>query len=125
MRCATAPSTFVEAFSSCSSGSRRIRAICGSPPSRKRLVRAQAKGVFDKRAGEKKVTSNTPAGKNLISPKPLYAKGEEPWYINAETGKAPAYLQIIVFMASQLFVGLVMQPFAVWYGQLFEPFLNK
>ena len=29
------------------------------------------------------------AGVNLINPKPLYAKGEEPWYIDKETGKAP------------------------------------
>jgi hypothetical protein len=30
-----------------------------------------------------------------------------------------------VFMASQLFVGLVMQPFAVWYGELFDPIINR
>ena len=57
---------------------------------------------------------------NLINPKPLYEKGEEPWWIDPETGKAPGYLQLTVFMASQLFVGTVMQPFALWYGQLFD-----
>ena len=57
---------------------------------------------------------------NLIKPKPLYEKGEEPWWIDPETGKAPGYLQLTVFMASQLFVGTVMQPFALWYGQLFD-----
>jgi hypothetical protein len=62
---------------------------------------------------------------NLIKPKPLYAKGEEPWYIDKETGKAPGYLQVAVFMASQLFVGVVMQPFALWYDQLFSPFLRN
>ena len=45
--------------------------------------------------------------------------------VDYKTGKAPGYLQITVFMASQLFVGLVMQPFAVWYGQLFDPIINK
>jgi hypothetical protein len=65
------------------------------------------------------------AGVNLINPKPLYAKGEEPWYIDKETGKAPGYLQVAVFMASQLFVGVVMQPFALWYDQLFSPFLRN
>ena len=65
------------------------------------------------------------AGVNLINPKPLYAKGEEPWYIDKETGKAPGYLQVAVFMASQLFVGAVMQPFALWYDQLFSPFLRN
>ena len=57
---------------------------------------------------------------NLINPKPMYEKGEEPWWIDPETGKAPGYLQLTVFMASQLFVGTVMQPFALWYGQLFD-----
>ena len=64
-------------------------------------------------------------GLNLIKPKPMYAKGEEPWWIDPETGKAPGYLQITVFMASQLFVGMVMQPFALWYGQLFEPYVQN
>jgi hypothetical protein len=37
-----------------------------------------------------------------------YFSGDEPWYIDPKTGKAPAYLQLTAFMASQLFVGLVM-----------------
>lgn len=67
-------------------------------------------------AGKKKERQTS----NLIKPKPMYEKGEEPWWIDPETGKAPGYLQLTVFMASQLFVGTVMQPFALWYGQLFD-----
>ena len=83
-------------------------------------------GLFDKLKDGKTMSAPNPNGKNLIKPRPLVnSKGETPWYINEKTGKAPGYLQITVFMASQLFVGLVMQPFAVWYGQLFDPIINR
>ena len=83
-------------------------------------------GLFDKLKDGKTMSAPNPNGKNLIKPRPLVnSKGETPWYIDEKTGKAPGYLQITVFMASQLFVGLVMQPFAVWYGQLFDPIINK
>ena len=81
-----------------------------------------------KTGGDNKSGKKTPppmSGKNLIKPKPLYAKGEEPWYIDPKTGKAPGYLQLTAFMASQLFVGLVMVPFSIWWQNVFEPFLNK
>ena len=83
-------------------------------------------GLFDKLKDGKTMSAPNPNGKNLIKPRPLVnSKGETPWYIDEKTGKAPGYLQITVFMASQLFVGLVMQPFAVWYGQLFDPIINR
>mmetsp|Transcript_38375 Transcript_38375/g.61539 ORF Transcript_38375/g.61539 Transcript_38375/m.61539 type:complete len:131 (+) Transcript_38375:1942-2334(+) len=108
-------------------------------PSRHRHCTARGAGgagvavttaLFTKKKGdaEKAQTkTKTPSsrGRNLISPKPLYAAGNEPWYIDPKTGKAPAYLQLTAFMASQLFVGLVMVPFSIWWQQVFEPILNK
>ena len=94
-------------------------------PSRGSAVVTRA-GLFDKLKDGKTMSAPNPNGKNLIKPRPLVnSKGETPWYIDEKTGKAPGYLQITVFMASQLFVGLVMQPFAVWYGQLFDPIINR
>jgi hypothetical protein len=118
----------VGALSSRASTAKRIvrtdvRAPAG--PARGSAVVTHA-GLFDKLKEGKSMSAPNPKGKNLIKPRPLVnSKGETPWYIDEKTGKAPGYLQITVFMASQLFVGLVMQPFAVWYGQLFDPIINK
>ena len=80
----------------------------------------------DDKATKAKTTTSSPAsGRNLINPKPLYEPGEEPWYIDPKTGKAPGYLQITVFMASQLFVGQVMVPFSIWWQNLFDPIINN
>ena len=73
----------------------------------------------------KTTTSSPTSGRNLINPKPLYEPGEEPWYVDPKTGKAPGYLQIAVFMASQLFVGQVMVPFSIWWQNLFDPFISN
>ena len=86
--------------------------------------------MFSKKTttADKKKTTKTASptsGKNLINPKPLYAPGEEPWYIDPETGKAPGYLQLTVFMASQLFIGQVMVPFSIWWQNVFDPLINK
>ena len=72
-----------------------------------------------------KTTSSPTSGRTLINPKPLYEPGEEPWYVDPKTGKAPGYLQIAVFMASQLFVGQVMVPFSIWWQNLFAPFISN
>jgi hypothetical protein len=83
-------------------------------------------GLLDKLKEGKSMAAPNPKGQNLIQPRKLVnSKGETPWFIDEKTGKAPGYLQVTVFMASQLFVGLVMQPFAVWYGELFDPIINR
>jgi hypothetical protein len=110
-----------------STATRVSRTVVRAPgsPSRGSAVVTRA-GLFDKLKDGKTMSAPNPNGKNLIKPRPLVnSKGETPWYIDEKTGKAPGYLQITVFMASQLFVGLVMQPFAVWYGQLFDPIINR
>ena len=118
----------VGALSSRASTAKRVARIAvRSPagPARGSAVVTRA-GLFDKLKEGKSMAAPNPKGKNLIEPRPLVnSKGETPWYIDEKTGKAPGYLQVTVFMASQLFVGLVMQPFAVWYGQLFDPIINK
>jgi len=49
----------------------------------------------------------------------------EPWWpIDERTGKPPGWFQIVVFASSQLFIGLVMQPAAVVYQSLFDPFIK-
>ena len=110
-----------------STATRVSRTVVRAPasPARGSAVVTRA-GLFDKLKDGKTMSAPNPNGKNLIKPRPLVnSKGETPWYIDEQTGKAPGYLQITVFMASQLFVGLVMQPFAVWYGQLFDPIINR
>ena len=87
------------------------------------LFSSKKTGGDNNKSGKK--TPPPMSGKNLIKPKPLYAKGDEPWYIDPKTGKAPGYLQLTAFMASQLFVGLVMVPFSIWWQNVFDPFLNK
>lgn len=77
------------------------------------------------RGKAKKTTAAPMSGKNFINPKPLYAPGDEPWYIDPETGKAPGYLQLAAFVASQLFVGQVMVPVSIWWEKIFDPILNK
>jgi len=118
----------VGALASRDSSARRVqRTALRVPTARvsRRSVVTRA-GLFDKLTAGKSMAAPNPKGQNLIRPRKLLnAKGETPWYIDETTGKAPGYLQITVFMASQLFVGLVMQPFAVWYGELFDPIINR
>lgn len=53
-------------------------------------------------------------------------KAPEPWWpVDARTGKPPGWFQLVVFAASQVFIGLVMQPAALVYQSLFDPFLKK
>lgn len=121
---ATLSSTAVGPLSSRSTGARRLTpARSVAVPARGGSVVVRA-GIFDKMKEGKSMSAPNPKGQNLIKPKRMYEKGEEPWWIDPETGKAPPYLQVTVFMASQLFVGLVMQPFAVWYGNLFAPYIK-
>ena len=114
-----ATTTTLSLASRCATAHRRLRATTSAAARVPRRPRALAVVAAAGKKGEAKT------GMNLIKPKPMYAKGEEPWWIDPETGKAPGYLQITVFMASQLFVGMVMQPFALWYGQLFEPYVQN
>lgn len=111
--------TTLSLASRCATAHRRLRATTSASARVPRRPRTLAVVAAAGKKGEAKT------GMNLIKPKPMYAKGEEPWWIDPETGKAPGYLQITVFMASQLFVGMVMQPFALWYGQLFEPYVQN
>ena len=47
-----------------------------------------------------------------------------PWYIDEATGKANGLVVIFVFLASQVFIGTVLQPLAVFINQLWEPIVG-
>ena len=44
-----------------------------------------------------------------------------PWYIDEASEKANGLVVIVVFLASQVFIGTVLQPLAVFINQLWEP----
>lgn len=76
-----------------------------------------------------KTTTTTSGGTkkrlNYIEYKPD-PNAPKPWYpINETTGKPPGWFQLLVFAGSQLFIGVVMQPAALLYQSLFDPFLTK
>ena len=80
-------------------------------------------------AGPKTTTSGSKGGAkkrlNYIEYKPD-PNAPKPWYpINETTGKPPGWFQLLVFAGSQLFIGVVMQPAALVYQSLFDPFLTK
>lgn len=79
--------------------------------------------------GSKTTTSGNKGGAkkrlNYIEYKPD-PNAPKPWYpINETTGKPPGWFQLLVFAGSQLFIGVVMQPAALVYQSLFDPFLTK
>ena len=47
-----------------------------------------------------------------------------PWYIDEASGKANGLVVIVVFLASQVFIGTVLQPLAVFINQLWEPIVG-
>ena len=47
-----------------------------------------------------------------------------PWYIDEASGKANPLVVIVVFLASQVFIGTVLQPLAVFINQLWEPIVG-
>ena len=47
-----------------------------------------------------------------------------PWYIDEASGKANGIVVIVVFLASQVFIGTVLQPLAVFINQLWEPIVG-
>lgn len=71
--------------------------------------------------------SNTTNKKNFINiqPKKPYndTDNKRPWYID-ENGKANGIVVIVVFLLSQVFIGTVLQPLAVFINQLWEPIVG-
>jgi hypothetical protein len=47
-----------------------------------------------------------------------------PWYIDEASEKANGLVVIVVFLASQVFIGTVLQPLAVFINQLWEPIVG-
>lgn len=85
-------------------------------------VRAAARGSKTTTSGNK---GGVKKRLNYIEYKPD-PNAPKPWYpINETTGKPPGWFQLLVFAGSQLFIGVVMQPAALVYQSLFDPFLTK
>ena len=75
-----------------------------------------------------KKTSSSSSPNNLIDYQstPYTDKDGEnprPWYIE-ENGKANGVVVIVVFLLSQVFIGTVLQPLAVFINQLWEPIVG-
>jgi hypothetical protein len=78
--------------------------------------------------GRSKKTSSSSPPNNLIDYQstPYTDKDGEnprPWYIE-ENGKANGVVVIVVFLLSQVFIGTVLQPLAVFINQLWEPIVG-
>lgn len=108
-----------------SRGGENIRAVfCGARGERSRATRTLA------RAGEEE-TGRTSAEKkskkksNLINYKPDPNAPAPWWPVDEKTGKPPGWFQLLVFAASQVFIGVVLQPAALLYQSAFEPFITK
>lgn len=90
------------------------------------LLRATKKG-----GPQKTEDTNKSSGKstNFIKyqSKPYTDKDGDnprPWYIDEASGKANGIVVIVVFLASQVFIGTVLQPLAVFINQLWEPIVG-
>ena len=104
---------------------------CSFRTRRRLYVRAEdaasVEGQREKKMRSKK-TSSSPPPNNLIDYQstPYTDKDGEnprPWYIE-ENGKANGVVVIVVFLLSQVFIGTVLQPLAVFINQLWEPIVG-
>ena len=90
------------------------------------LLRATKKGGPQKTEDTNKSSSKS---NNFIKyqSKPYTDKDGDnprPWYIDEASGKANGIVVIVVFLASQVFIGTVLQPLAVFINQLWEPIVG-
>jgi len=90
------------------------------------LLRATKKGGPQKTEDTNKSSSKST---NFIKyqSKPYTDKDGDnprPWYIDEASGKANGIVVIVVFLASQVFIGTVLQPLAVFINQLWEPIVG-
>ena len=90
------------------------------------LLRATKKGGPQKKEDTNKSSSKST---NFIKyqSKPYTDKDGDnprPWYIDEASGKANGIVVIVVFLASQVFIGTVLQPLAVFINQLWEPIVG-
>ena len=92
----------------------------------RRRLRARAEDASVE--GQEKRRRKKTSSPNLIDyqSKPYTDKDGEnprPWYIE-ENGKANGVVVIVVFLLSQVFIGTVLQPLAVFINQLWEPIVG-
>ena len=90
------------------------------------LLRATKKGGPQKKEDTNKSSSKST---NFIKyqSKPYTDKDGDnprPWYVDEASGKANGIVVIVVFLASQVFIGTVLQPLAVFINQLWEPIVG-
>lgn len=76
-------------------------------------------------ADDEERTTRAETKSNLIAYEPAPDAPEPWWPVDERTGKPPGWFQLLVFAVSQVFIGLVMQPAALWYQSAFEPFIAK
>ena len=117
--------------SSSSSCSRRVRAP--SPLGFKKATTTRRKRILEIRAGKtedgssnaNKISNTNKKNFINIQPKKPYndTDNKRPWYID-ENGKANGIVVIVVFLLSQVFIGTVLQPLAVFINQLWEPIVG-
>ena len=91
----------------------------------RRRLRARAEDASVEGEEKRRRKKTSP---NLIDyqSKPYTDKDGEnprPWYIE-ENGKANGVVVIVVFLLSQVFIGTVLQPLAVFINQLWEPIVG-
>ncbi len=124
------PSSSSLSSSSSSSSSLRTPKIGTASPlrfrTRRRRLRARAEDASVE--GQEKRRRKKTSSPNLIDYQstPYTDKDGEnprPWYIE-ENGKANGVVVIVVFLLSQVFIGTVLQPLAVFINQLWEPIVG-
>ena len=98
---------------------------------RQLLLATRAKTTTTMRTkGQKQVVffaaASSNGKKNFIKiEKPAYTEDNpRPWYIEESTGKANGLVVLVVFMASQVFIGTVIVPIQVFLNQLWSPIVG-
>jgi hypothetical protein len=118
--------------SSSSSCSRRVRAPsplgfkkATTTQKRKRILEIRAGKTEDGSSNANKISNTNKKNFINIQPKKPYndTDNKRPWYID-ENGKANGIVVIVVFLLSQVFIGTVLQPLAVFINQLWEPIVG-
>ena len=114
--------------SSSSSSSLRTPKIGMASPRFRTRRRLRARAEDASVEGQEKRRRKKTSSPNLIDYQstPYTDKDGEnprPWYIE-ENGKANGVVVIVVFLLSQVFIGTVLQPLAVFINQLWEPIVG-
>jgi len=115
--------------SSSSSSSRRMRAPSPlgfkTTTTTRRRMEIRAGKIEDGSSNANKISNTNKKNFINIQPKKPYndTDNKRPWYID-ENGKANGIVVIVVFLLSQVFIGTVLQPLAVFINQLWEPIVG-